>query len=59
MHNEDVIYVQPRIEKIVPLAYDDGLLRRQHEQNENWFHLQIFTTVLCSIALIVGLFLCF
>lgn len=55
IRNGDVIYAQPRPEKVVPLTFDTEREARQLQQQESRFRLQIVTTVLSAALLIITL----
>lgn len=55
VRNGDVIYAQPRKEKVVPVAFDAEREARLQERQDTQFRLQLFTTILSTIVLIVSL----
>ena len=56
VRNGDVIYAQPRAEKVVPIAFDNERELRQQQQQDVRFRLQLLTTLLSTVILVVTLF---
>lgn len=56
IRNGDVLYAQPIPQKIVPLLADNEEREiRQEKQQDDRFRLQVFTSVLSTVALIISL----